>query len=445
LSISSSRITGFIVAQRAHQAAGQRADVRAPVAADLGLVAHTAERHAHELAAHRAGDRLADRGLAGAGRADQREDRTLGVTAALRGARTGLGLRVVARRVRPGPCRLRGTLGAQLAHGDVLDDPVLDVLETGVVGVEDLARARRIEVLLGALAPRDRDHPLEVGADHLRLAAAALLAHPLEPAELALDLLAHVLGHLRLGDLRAQLVVDRRVVLAELAADRLHLLAQHVLALLLGGALLDVVADPPAHLQLGEPLALVPERQLEALGHVGGLEQLHLLREGQIRRVAGGVGERPGLDDRAHPGRDAPVVAAQLEDLLDDRAVLAHELARAAVDRGGVGRRRHLDAQVARGVGARGAGDASGQALEHRAGRPAGQADAVGDTGDRADGGVLAVVARHQQDLLVVAHGDREREVHGREDDGVVERDQQQRLGLGHGVLRGAGKLRAQL
>ena len=63
------------VAQRAHQAARERADVGAPVAADLGLVAHAAERHADELAPGRAGDRLADRGLAGAGRADQGEDR----------------------------------------------------------------------------------------------------------------------------------------------------------------------------------------------------------------------------------------------------------------------------------------------------------------------------------------------------------------------------------
>ena len=39
------------VAQRAHEPARQRADVGAPVAADLGLVAHAAERHAHELAA----------------------------------------------------------------------------------------------------------------------------------------------------------------------------------------------------------------------------------------------------------------------------------------------------------------------------------------------------------------------------------------------------------
>ncbi len=63
------------VAKRPDEPARQRADVGAAVAADLGLVADAAERHADELAAGRAGDRLADRRLAGAGRADQRQDR----------------------------------------------------------------------------------------------------------------------------------------------------------------------------------------------------------------------------------------------------------------------------------------------------------------------------------------------------------------------------------
>jgi hypothetical protein len=55
--------------------AGHRADIGAAVAADLGLVAHAAQRHAHELAAGRLGDRLAERGLADAGRADEAQDR----------------------------------------------------------------------------------------------------------------------------------------------------------------------------------------------------------------------------------------------------------------------------------------------------------------------------------------------------------------------------------
>ena len=57
--------------------AGHRADIGAAVAADLGLVAHAAQRHAHELAARRPRDRLAERGLADAGRADEAEDRAL--------------------------------------------------------------------------------------------------------------------------------------------------------------------------------------------------------------------------------------------------------------------------------------------------------------------------------------------------------------------------------
>ena len=56
-------------------AARQRADVGAPVAADLRLVAHAAQGDADELAAQRPGDALADGGLADAGRADEAEDR----------------------------------------------------------------------------------------------------------------------------------------------------------------------------------------------------------------------------------------------------------------------------------------------------------------------------------------------------------------------------------
>ena len=159
---------------------------------------------------------------------------------------------------------------------------------------------------------------------------------------------------------------DGRVVLAELAADRLHLLAQDVLALLLGGAGLDVLADALADLQLGQALALELQRQLEALGDVERLEQRDLLLEGQVGRVAGGVGQRAGLGDRAHPGGDAAVVAAQLEDLLDRGAVLALELARAAVDGHVVGVLGDLDAQAPGAVGVRGAGDAAAHARQHR-------------------------------------------------------------------------------
>ena len=188
------------------------------------------------------------RGLAGAGRADQRQDRA--------GA---LVLGDVA-------------LDAQLLHREVLDDAVLDVLEAGVVGVEHLARVDGVQHLVGALLPRHGDQPVQVGPDHRGLAR--LLAHALEPAELLGGLLLDRLRHAGLGDLGAVLLDDAAGVLAQLALDRLHLLAQEVLALLLVGALADVLADLAAELELGQPLALEAHGELEPLGDVERLQHL---------------------------------------------------------------------------------------------------------------------------------------------------------------------------
>ena len=112
------RVVRAGVAQALDDAAGQRADVGAAVAADLRLVAHAAERDADELAAHGARDRAAERGLAGARRPDEAQDRSLGVL-------------------------------LELAHREVLEDAVLDLLEVVVVLVEDLAGVRDVEVVLG--------------------------------------------------------------------------------------------------------------------------------------------------------------------------------------------------------------------------------------------------------------------------------------------------------
>ena len=146
--------------------------------------------------------------------------------------------------------------------------------------------------------------------------------------DLALGLLADFLRQLELRELRAVVVRGGAVVLAELLADRLHLAAQDVLALLLCSAGLDVLADAQADLQLGEPLALQAQRQLEPLDDVDGLEQLHLVGEVDVGCVGGRVRERAGRGDRAHERADPRVGLAQLEDLLDDRAVLTLELGR---------------------------------------------------------------------------------------------------------------------
>ena len=178
----------------------------------------------------------------------------------------------------------------QLADREVLGDTPLHVIEAFVVGVEHLARVRRIEPLLGSLGPRHRQQPVEIGADHGGLGVR--IAHPLETGQLALGLLPHRVRHAGVGNLLPVFVGDRAVVFAELLADRVHLPAQEVLALLLLRAVLDVVADALAHLQLGEPIALQLQRQRQPLDDVERLEQLQLLLEVQVGGVAGGVGQR---------------------------------------------------------------------------------------------------------------------------------------------------------
>ncbi len=74
---------GARLAQRVDDAAGERADVGASVSADLGLVAHAAQRDANELAPCGLRDRLAERGLPDAGRPCQAEDGALRVAGEL--------------------------------------------------------------------------------------------------------------------------------------------------------------------------------------------------------------------------------------------------------------------------------------------------------------------------------------------------------------------------
>ena len=260
--------------------------------------------------------------------------------------------------------------------------------------VEHGARVLGVEPLLGALPPRHGEQPVEVVADHGRLGG--VLPHALEPAELSLGLLADGIGHAGRLDLRAVLLDDRALVLPQLLADRLQLLPEDVLALLLLHALVDVVADPGAQLQQREPLALQPQSELEPLADVDRLQQLDLLLEGQVGRVPGRVGQGSGLADRADERCDAAVVAAQLEDLLDDGAVLALQVSRGLIGRNVVGPLLDLDEEAAARIGLGGAGDATMEPRERHGGSAARQAHAVGHLCDGADLRVLTLVLGHE-------------------------------------------------
>ena len=296
-----------------------------------------------------------------------------------------------------------------------------------MVGVEHLAGQDGVELLLGGLAPRHGQQPVEVGADHRGLAA--LLAHALEATELLLGLLAHVVGHVGLFDLRAVLLDDVLVVLAQLLADRLHLLAQEVLALLGLGAGLDVVADPRADLQLGEALALEGQGLLEAGGHVELLQELELLLEGQVGGVARGVGQGAGAADRADELAHAAVGLAQLEDLVDHGAVLALELLGPVIGRVLIGDADRGGAQLAVGVLFDVLGAGAVQAAHGGGHGAAGKLDALEHVGERADRGRLAVDRGDEQDLLLAGGVDRERRGRVGEGDDVVGQDDQGLVG----------------
>src|SRR5215218_783387 len=220
------------VAQGADDHARHRADVGAPVPADLRLVAHAAGADALELASHRAGDGAPERRLADPGWADEAQDGT------------------------------SATLVRELAHGEELEDALLDLVDVVVVGVEHLARVREVEVVVGGAAPRQRRDPLEPSADHPVLGRRR--RQLLQPRELAVRLLAHQLGQRQLRELVAQLLHLGlgRVALAELLLDRLELLAQVVLALGLVHLGLDLRVDAGADL---DDLELPRERLGEAV------------------------------------------------------------------------------------------------------------------------------------------------------------------------------------
>ena len=271
-----------------------------------------------------------------------------------------------------------------------------------MVLIEDPARLDDVEVVVGPHVPRELGHPVEVRPDPSVLRR--LLGGPLQATELTLGLLAHVVGHAGARDLVAEGLDDvLAAVLAELLADRAHLLAEDGLALSLLEALGHVFADLLLQLGLGKRVPRPAEHELQTLLDVERLEDLHLLLERQVGRVAGGVRHLSGFVDPAEELGDRGD-AAGLHDALDRGAVLARQLPRP------VGRRLvldRLDLDPGRLTGSRHAHADLGpaHAADHDRLGAAAQAADVLDLADRADPGVAALQARHEQEQALFAGG----------------------------------------
>src|SRR5262249_5743347 len=110
------RVARTAAAQFLNDASWHRADVRAAVAADLGLVAHSAETDPHKLAAERVGNRLAKTGLADTRRSEETKNRAV-------------------------------SLRIKFAHSEVFDQPLLNFLQVVVIAIENLLRLIEIKVV----------------------------------------------------------------------------------------------------------------------------------------------------------------------------------------------------------------------------------------------------------------------------------------------------------
>jgi len=236
-------------------AAWECADVGPAVPSNLRLVADAPERDSQELPPHGAGNRATQRRLPHPGRPDETQDRPLGVA-------------------------------LEFANRQVLEDSLLDLRQVVVVLVEDASSPVDVEVVLRRHAPGQLDEPVEIRPGDGVLCGGG--RDSLEAVEFAFGLAHGLLGQLGLAQLLAEFLDLGRSLVAhpEFALDRLELLPQVVFPLRASHLVVDLALDLRGHLQ-GLDLAVQQrDHPLQALGHVGYLEdRLPLLqRQADVRR-----------------------------------------------------------------------------------------------------------------------------------------------------------------
>ena len=377
------------------------------MAADLRLVVHAPQADPRELAAHGAGDRLAERGLADAGRPDEAQDRRL-------------------------------AFGRQLAHRQILDDALLDLLQAVVIRIEDAACLGDVDVLRLGRRPGQLDQRVEVGADHAvfgrRLGRTHQAAQFL--ARRGLDLGRHPGLDDRLLEVGQVLLVGAFV--AQLALDGSHLLAQQHLALARVERGLGLPADLGRQAQDFQAMGQKLGNLVEPRHQVGGLEDVLLLRRRGVEIGDGEVGQHAGRAGRLHGLAQLRRHARQQ---VEDFAHLLLQHVEACLDlRRGRGR---LGEMQAPGQQERVAFDELGNAealdaLADQVMAALGAGDVAHDVGDRADAvevvrpGIvlLGVALQHDDDLALLAH----RLLRGRDGRRTAQRDREHDLGKENGV-----------
>ncbi len=258
--------------------------------ANLGLVAHAAQRHPYKLAVEAAGNALAERGLADAGRTDQAQNRCaeFGILDPLL-SRALLLLAFLVKLVR---------LVSQLAHRQELQDALLDIVQAVVVIVQDGAGADDVQNFLVALAPRHVGEPVDVIAHDGAFGTAA--GGALQSGQFLEGFFLDLAGHARHFNFLAQgLDLGRPVfAAAEFLADGLHLLAQIVLALVGVHLLFDAPGHFLVHIEALEVAAQVLQHQGQALLNAAGVQHRLFFLDGPGSVVGDLVGQRSGVGQR---------------------------------------------------------------------------------------------------------------------------------------------------
>ena len=134
------RVHSAAAADGLHDAARHSADIRFPVAADVGLVPDAAQRNAAELPVQRLGNGQGDGGLSHARRACQTDDL-------------------------PPPLRIH------LPDGNGLQNPLLHLFQTEVIPVQHLPGRVHIQTLLRICTPGQFQTHVQIVPDHRSLRA----------------------------------------------------------------------------------------------------------------------------------------------------------------------------------------------------------------------------------------------------------------------------------
>ena len=188
------------------------------MAAYFGFIAHAAQRNAHEFAAHRFGDRSAQRCLPDARGSDKTQNRRF-------------------------PARL------EFENRKILEDAFLDFLQVVVIPAEDVLRAEDIHLFGREDIPWKRHQPVEIGsADRIFRSGRR---HPRKTSQFAIRLLARFFGHSGRLHLLTQFFDFPLAVVgfSQLTLDRAQLLAQEVLALTFADLFLNLTLNLGAQLE----------------------------------------------------------------------------------------------------------------------------------------------------------------------------------------------------